>query len=117
MLEQIEAKLKEVSDLVFYGAADDVGNGALWNYIVFFRDSVRRGPNNTTFTDYYTVGIIHENWVPDAMIDAVIEKLETLPGVRLSTGNIEFNYSRKPSTNAVIEVATLTFCKARKRVL
>lgn len=116
MLQQIEAKLKEVSDKVFYGAADDIGNSALWNYIVFFRDSVKRGTNNTSFTDYFTVAIIHENWVPDEMIEATISNMESLPGMRLANNDIEFNYSSKPSTNAVIEIATLTFARARKRV-
>lgn len=116
MLQQIEAKLKEVCEPVFYGSADDVGSSALWNYIVFFRDSVKRNSNNTGFTDYYTVGIVHENWVPDEMIEATIAQMESLHGMRLANDDIEFDYSRKPSTNAVIEIATLTFARARKRV-
>ena len=116
MLEAIESKLREVADLVFYGSADDVANNALWNYIVFFRDSLRRGANNTTLTDYFTVGVVHENWVPDEMIESVIEKMESLPGMRLANTDIEFNYSRKPSTNAVIEIASIKFSRARKRV-
>lgn len=116
MLEQLETKLREVADLVFYGSADDVENAALWNYIVFFRDRIARNPNNTGYTDYYTVAIVHENWVPDEMIEVVISKLESLPGVRLANSDIGFDYSRKPSTNAVVEIATLTFSRARKRV-
>lgn len=116
MLEQFEAKLREVADLVFYGSADDVGNAALWNYIVFFRDKTARSQNNTSYTDYYTVAIVHENWVPDDMIESVVTKLETLPGVRLANSDIDFNYFRKPSTNAVLEIASLSFCRGRKRV-
>lgn len=116
MLEQFEAKLREVADLVFYGSADDVGNAALWNYIVFFRDRTARNQNNTGFTDYFTVAIVHENWVPDEMIESVITKLEALPSVRLANSDIGFNYTFKPSTNAVVEIATLTFSRARKRV-
>ena len=116
MLQAIESALKEVMEPVFYGSADDVSNSALWNYIVFFRDRRARNQNNTGFTDYYTVGIVHENWVPDEMLDAVIEKLEELPGMRIANTDVNFNYTRKPGTNAVIEVATLTFSRARKRV-
>ena len=116
MLQAIESALKEVMEPVFYGSADDVSNSALWNYIVFFRDRRARNQNNTGFTDYYTVGIVHENWVPDEMLDAVIEKLEELPGMRIANTDMNFNYTRKPGTNAVIEVATLTFSRARKRV-
>ena len=115
MLVDIESKLKEVTDLVFYGSADDVGNAALWNYIVFFRDKTARNQNNTSYTDYYTVAIIHENWVPNEMIEMVISNLETLPGVRLANSDIGFDYTRKPSTNAVIEIATLTFSRPRKK--
>lgn len=116
MLEQFEAKLREVADLVFYGSADDVANNALWEYIVFWRDRTARNPNNTGFTDYYSVAFVCENFVPDEKVAAIIEKIEALPGVRLANSDIEFNYTRKPSTNAVIEIATLTFSRARKRV-
>lgn len=116
MLQRIEAALKEVQEPVFYGSADDVGNAALWQYIVFFRDRTTRSANNTSFTDYYTVGIVHENWVPNETIQAVIDKLEEIPGIRLANSDITFDYTRKPSTNAVIEVASLTFSCPRKRV-
>lgn len=116
MLQAIESALREVQEPVFYGSADDVGNASLWNYIVFFRDRRARNQNNTGYTDYFTVAIIHENWVPDEMLDAVIEKLEALPGVRLANSDAAFDYTRKPGTNAVIEIATLTFSRVRKRV-
>ena len=116
MLQAIESALREVQEPVFYGSADDVGNAALWNYIVFFRDRRARNQNNTGYTDYFTVAVIHENWVPDEMIEAVIEKVEALPGFRLANTDVVFDYARKPGTNAVIEVATLTFSRARKRV-
>lgn len=116
MLQAIETALREIQEPVFYGSADDVGNASLWNYIVFFRDRRARNQNNTGYTDYFTVAIIHENWVPDEMIDAVIVKLEALPSIRLANNDVSFDYTRKPGTNAVIEVATLTFSRVRKRV-
>ena len=116
MLQAIESALREIQAPVFYGSADDVGNASLWNYIVFFRDRRARNQNNTGYTDYFTVAIVHENWVPDEIIDAAIVKLEALPGIRLANTDVSFDYTRKPGTNAVIEVATLTFSRARKRV-
>ena len=116
MLQRIESKLHEVSGMVFYGSADDVANNALWQYTVFWRDRTARSQNNSSFTDYYTVAIVHENFVPDEMIYLTISKMEELPGVRLSNGDIRFDYSYKPGTNAVIEIATLTFSCVRKRV-
>ena len=117
MLEQLEKQLQEVMPIVYYGSAqDDEENTTLWNYIVFWRGRTTRNQNNTGFTDYYTVAIVHEDWVPDELIEATITKIESLPGVRLASSDIDFNYTRKPSTNAVIEIATLTFSRARKRV-
>lgn len=116
MLEQIESKLMEVLPTVYYGSARDDENITLWNYIVFWRDSTKRSTNNTSFTDYYTVAIIHENWVPDALIEQTITNMESISGMRLSNSEIGFDYSRKPSTDAVIEIARLTFCMPRKRV-
>ena len=116
MLHEIESKLKAVNDLVFYGSADPVDNAALWNYIVFWRDKTTRSANATAFTDYYGVGIVHENWVPQETIEAVIAQMESLPGMKLANADIDFEYTRKPSTNAVVEVATLSFAHSRKRV-
>lgn len=114
-MQQIEAKLFEVADRVFYGSADDLENNALWNYIVFWRDSMKRSDNRTSFTDYYTVAVVQENWVTDELIESVISVMESLSGMRLANSEIDFNYSRKPGTNAVIEIATLTFCRPRKK--
>ena len=116
MLELIESKLQEVLNPVFYGTAGNVENIDLWNYIVFWRDSTKRSASNTSFTDYYTVAIIHENWVPDDLIEQIITNMESIRGVRLANSDVDFNYSRKPSTDAVIEIATLMFYCPRKRV-
>lgn len=116
MLQTIETALKTVMPLVFYGSADDVGNASLWDYIVFFRDHTSRNQSNSGFTDYYTVALVHENWVPDELISDTIAALEALPGIRLASQDISFDYTRKPSTNAVIEIASLSFSRSRKRV-
>ena len=115
MLQAIEAALREVQEPVFYGSADDVGNSALWNYIVFFRDTTTRSDTNTSYTDRYTVALIHENWVPNELIDAVIEKMEAIKGMRMAKADVDFEYTRKPSTNAVIEVAVIPFIHTRKK--
>lgn len=116
MLEQIESALKGVLEPVFYGSAGDVSNSELWNYIVFFRDTTNRSESNLSYSDYYTVAIVHENWVPNEMIEAVISKMEALKGMRLAKADIDFEYSRKPSTNAVIEIAAIPFVHSRKKV-
>lgn len=116
MLQTIEAKLTEVLEPVFYGSAQDVGTAALWNYIVFFRDHTSRNSNNTGYSDYYTVAVVHENWVPVEIVDNIVEKMESISGVRLASRDIEYNYTRKPGTNAVIEIASITFTHSRRKV-
>lgn len=116
MLQTIEAALREVMPLVFYGTADDVGNAALWNYCVFFRERISQNQSKTGFTDYYTVALVHEDWIPDEAISDTIAALEALPGIRLASQDIDVNYMRKPGTNAVVEIATLSFSHSRKRV-
>lgn len=117
LLKTIEAKLQEVLEPVCYGAADDSKtNTPMWKYIVFFRDRTSRSATNKGWTDYYTVAIIYENWMPVEIVEKVVEKMESISGVRLASDNIEYRYTRKPNTNAVVEVATLTFSHARKKV-
>lgn len=115
MLQRIEEALREVSDLVFYGSAEDVANTALWNYLVFFRTRTARSATNKGLSDHYNVAVVHENWVPDEMIDAIIDRMEGIDGMRLA-GDVEFEYSRKPSTSAVLEIAVIPFVRPRKRV-
>lgn len=116
MLQTIEAKLSAIAEPVFYGTADEIKNGGLWNYIVFFRDKLSRNDGNTGYTDFYTVGVVHENWVPDELISDVIDAIESIPGMRLARADIDFNYTRKPGTNAVVEIASIPFCRSRKKV-
>ena len=116
MLQTIEAKLKEVVEPVFYGSADDVGNAALWNYIVFFRANTKRSETNKGWSDYYTVALVHEDWVPLDLVEKVVEKLEAIPGMHMAKSDIDYNYTRKPSTNAVVEIASIPFVHARKKV-
>lgn len=116
MLNAIEEKLQAFADKVFYGTADEVKPSELWNYIVFWRDRLARNEGNTGYTDYYNVAVVNENWVPDELISSVIEAMETLSGMRLARSDISFEYTRKPSTGQVIEIAIITFCKSRKRV-
>ena len=115
MLQTIEAALKEVCEPVFYGAANDLNNAALWNYIVFFRERTTRSASNKGFSDYFRVGIVHENWVPAELIEAVIEKMEQISGMRLANEQIDFDYTVKPGTSAIVEVASLAFVRPRKR--
>lgn len=116
MLELIESKLLEVLPTVYYSSVSEDEDITIWNYIVFRRANIKRSTNNTSFTDYYSVSIIHENWMPDELIEQVIVNMESIPGMRMANPEIALEGIRKPSTKAVVEIATMLFCRPRKRV-
>jgi hypothetical protein len=113
ILEEIEAKLQEIDENVFYGMVDDKMREMAWNYIVFNRTGVKYSANKTAASDSFDVHIIRENFVPDGVESEVVQKLCSLSGMRVS-GDAVFNYMMKPNTNTVVEALTLSFVRARK---
>lgn len=97
---------------VYYG----VCNAATlpeWNYFVFNRKE-EKPTNNKSFTSYYEVHIIHEDYIPEDYPLTVVEALkDVIPGFSLSE-NITYDYTEKGSTDVVVEICNLTFKKARK---
>ena len=115
ILEQIKNKLLEIDHNVFYGMVDDSMQTTLWNYIVFHRSKLSSNANKTGFSDYYSVHIIRENWIPEGMDIEVINKMLEIDGMRLAGNDGTYNYILKPKTNTVIEMLSLEFVKTRKR--
>ena len=114
-LKDIENKLKELDPLVFYGRVRSKRvKDIAWNYIVFNRVKPSYSQNKTSHSDYYDVHIVRENFIPEDFDLEVIEKLKELPGVRLSSEDGVYNYTEKPNTDAIIEILTLHFVRARK---
>ena len=114
ILIDIEAKLKEIDQNVFYGMVDRRVAETVWDYIVFNRTNIKHSTNRTATSDYFDVHIIRENYIPDGLEDQVIDRLCALPGVRFAGENVEFNYVQKPNTNIVVEMMTIPFVRARK---
>lgn len=114
LLKEIEQKLQEIDPLVYYGAAWKHDNTTLWNYIVFNRTNIKHSTNKTADSDYFDVHIVRENYVPEGFDVVVIDKLKELAGVRLAGTDTSFNYDRKPNTNTVVEIMTISFVRARK---
>lgn len=94
-----------------------------WNYFVFNR--LRSTKNNTgSRTDMqteYEVHIIHEGYIPEGYVYAVIDALQTsdpdMPGTKLKLTNddIVYNYTTKQNTNMLVEIASITFYHPEKR--
>lgn len=115
MLNEISKALEELGKPVFYGQAGTLDGDDIWDYIVFFRDSLRVTSNKNGFADSYIVAIVQEEFVEDSVIYSVIDALTALPGVRLADGEMTYNYTTKPNTNTIIEILTLEFVRPKKR--
>lgn len=113
-LEEFESKLKEIDPLVYYGAAWKHKDELPLDYIVFNRVNIKHNANKTSKGVYFAVHIIRENYVPEDMEDEVINKVTEIDGVRLADTDTVFTYDKKPNTNEVVEIMTITFVRARK---
>lgn len=116
ILEDIQQKLLGIDSKVFYGKADEKKIENDWNYIVFMRKRLSYDAQKNSFSDRFVVAVIRENFIPDGLENDVIEAMRTINGMRLSSTDGEYNYVQKPNTNTVVEILTLEFVRARKRV-
>lgn len=116
ILEEIQKKLLEVDDNVFYGMVDGSMAETVWNYIVFNRSTMGITPNKTGYTDRYTVHIVRENWIPEGLELEVIDKMLEIAGMRLAGNDAEYTYVEKPKTNVVVEMLSIDFVRPKKKV-
>ena len=114
ILNEIQSKLKELDEHVFYGMVDNSMQETLWNYIVFNRTTMKASQNKTGYTDYYTVHIIREEWIPEGFEIDVINKMLEINGMRLAGNDAVYSYVPKPNTNIVVEMLSIDFMKAKK---
>ena len=114
ILDLIEQALSTVDPNVTFGIADPKDIDAPWNYIVYFRTKARPNENKNSLTDYFTVAVIRENYVPDDVAYDIIDAMMKIPGMRLASDDMEYDYLKKDDDTR-IEVMTLSFCRAKKR--
>lgn len=119
ILDDIKNKLKEIDPNVFYGMADETDENdnpiTEWNYIVFMRKTLSANQNKTSFSDRFIVAIVRENFIPEGLDMDVIAKMDEI-GLRLANLDGQYNYTKNPNTNTVVELLTMEFVNARKRV-
>lgn len=113
ILTKIEAILQKFDPRVYYGSVDTSIAETAWNYIVFNRTGVKYSNGKTASSDTFDVHIIRENYIPEGLETEIIKEICALPGVRVS-GDSVFRYTQKPNTNAVVEMLTISFVRARK---
>jgi hypothetical protein len=114
ILAEIKEKLLEIDPIVFYGAVNPNEIETVWDYIVFERKVTKPSTNQTGYSHYFTVHIIRENFVPEGLELDVIAKMKEIPGMKLSSNDMTYDYTVKPSTDAVVEMLSIDFVRAVK---
>lgn len=125
LLDEINIKLIEFKNnnpelnirCVKYGAMP-AGESDIKNYIVFNRSvTSRSGTSKTDFNKYYEIHLVHEDFIPEDSEFTLINKILEIPGIKLASNDIEYDYAIKSKTKTVVEIATITFTKALKGVV
>lgn len=120
ILQDVNDKLVEIDPNVFYGMIleNDIKERdlQLWNYIVFHRKSKTLNEQKQSYGEHFIVTVVRENYLPEGLEESVIEKVCELHGVRM-VGEGSYSYVQKPKTNVVVEMFSVEFVKAKKRVI
>lgn len=117
MLNKISEKLEGLDmGPIQYGRVTN--QPEVWNYIVYGRSRLRRvGSSKNDFNRYYTVVIVHEDYIPEGMEINVIKALEEIKGLKLAQDDIEYDYITKKNSGIVVEMAVLAFIQPIKGYL
>lgn len=114
ILEDIKNKLLTLNLPVYYGMAEDITNLDILDYIVFLRDTSRYSATKNSFSDYFIVAVVNENYIIEDFDKQVINKVCELSGFRVADDDISYEYTKKPNTNIILEILTIKFVRARK---
>ena len=114
MLREINDALSTLGLPVFYGQAGTMEGQDLWDYVVFWRDTVSSSINKKGLTDNFSVALIQENYCDEDKINAIFMAMKSIPGVRFATSGATFEYSKKPGTDTVLEACIIQFAKPSK---
>lgn len=116
ILNDIKEKLEGIKDRVYYAMVDESVRDTVWDYIVFNRARMSISTNKTSYSDYFDVTIVCENYIPEGIDEEIITKMLEIDGIRLADNEGVYNYVQKQNTNIVVEMLTLHFVKARKKI-
>lgn len=114
--DKINEILLTIDSNVYYGMIPDTMEIEDWNYLVFGKQKIKKGgTSGIDLTDYYVVTIVREDFIPDDLVFEVIDKITSIPGIRLADGESEYEYTTKGNTNLVVEILPIYFTKTMKR--
>lgn len=115
LLNDIKTKLEQLDPNVYYGLMTKKPEEVpVWDYTVFNRTKLRSGQDKNSFADVFEVHIVRENFIPEGLDLDYIAKMREIPGVRLMSEDVTYDYMQKSNTDTVVEMLTLTFVRARK---
>lgn len=115
VLSDIQTALETLGVPVYYGAVDTLSTEEVWDYVVFFRRNLSPTGGKTGIAQAYEVALVFEEYVPDEKVWECIDAMTSLPGFRLADTGGEYQYTKKPSTEQVIEILTLDFVRPLRR--
>ena len=95
MLKEINDALSALGLPVFYGQAGTMEGQDLWDYVVFWRDTVSSSINKNGLTDNFSVALIQENYCDEDKINAIFKAMKSIPGVRFATSGATFERPAK----------------------
>ena len=116
ILEAISDALERSGEeRVFYGIAIglDSRRADPWNFTVYSRESIDPSTNKTGRTRRYTVAVTRECYLPEDVLQRVVDALDAIPGARID--DIAYEYAINPGTGKPVEQAIVTVAKAEKR--
>ena len=111
MLNQIEAALKTICDVVVYGTIlpKDLEGRDRWEFIVFRRSSLVYA--NGRIYQQYEVSYCDEEYIREGIEEDIINAMKTLNIFQDKNSTIDYDVVRKGDTNARCEIVTITFKK------
>lgn len=115
LLDEIEQKLKEINPNTKYAKLYNFDDLQDYNFLVFGKKGLRKTEDGRSLQNSFYVIIVNENYIDDSTVLSVIDKVEEIPGLRLASGDFQFEYLRKGNTDFVVETLMLEFSKTLRR--
>lgn len=115
-LERLQANdPAKFGEKTMYGRVTENEMPVRMNYIVFSREkTVAAGTSKRDLADYYSVGLVHENYIPEDAVTEVVKAVEEIAGIRKTQDDIQYDYMVKKDARTVVEMAVITFCRPGK---
>lgn len=111
MRDNIECKLRELGEEVFYGSGKFKGRDA-WDCIVFGKRRIKKaGTSGRDYSYIWFVAIVKEEFIPEGLELRVIEKMRET-GLKIDSA-AEYAYMDK-SGECMVEMCTMEFVKSVK---